>query len=221
MAGSTHIHKHFPVFIRRARLAAKFSAIDPSRALDAIIYSAIALEAYPNDFVRWLEMPIRLEPELVPPQLKAAYEIVSDLEEQRVSSRTKYQVLLYALSSRTFDPGAKPFDDFVFLFKLRDELVHPKCGYYHLSKDGMEGPDKLTKKLIAALESRGLIERDADGHRAQQPWTMRLENLVAANWAIDTARAMINAICDAVPVCRYSGSINGVRDPHSSMNAPI
>ena len=218
MSSTTHVHNNFPVFIRRARIAAKFASNDPSRALDAIIYSAIALEAYPNDFVRWLETPMRVEPQLIPPELKAAYLIVSDLEEQRVSSRTKYQVLLYTLCSKTFDPGSKPFDDFIFLFKLRDELVHPKCGYHRVA-DGVDEQDKLTKKLIVGLESRGLTQRER--FFASQSWMARLENAVVANWAVETARAMVNAICDAVPDCTYSGSINGVRGSSSSLNSPI
>ena len=193
-------------------------------ALDAILNSAIALEAFPNDIVRLLKSPydmgIKLGNELplvqrLPESLMNVYRILPDLEE--LSSQTKYQVLYQLLCGRTFDPGTQPFQDFDFLIRLRHQIVHPKCeGIEH----HVEAPyEKVTKKMIAGIRSRNLTHLES-GHHI--PWKRHLENTKAASWAVETARAMVVAIYDVFPdSITKTNMIAGMVGPNSSLNRPL
>ena len=189
------------LFINRAQQAVQRSEVDPPTALDAILYSAVAVEGFPNDFVKHIERVVGGEKESLPSSLQAIYNILPDLEEARVQLRTKYKIMHYLLAGTTPDPGKQPWQDFEFLLKLRNEMVHPKCG-------DIENvvPPKYPKKshdLIAGLRARNISHFHAQDV-VSWPWTKHLENQKAAAWAVRTACSVIKAICDSVPAYKYS-----------------
>jgi hypothetical protein len=217
---SFHIDTNFPVFISRARIAEKMAASDGYWALDAILNSAIALEAYPNDLVGILRTPYEMgrkfpEIERLPEPLVNVYRIIPSIEQ--VASQTKYQILYHLLSGKTFDEGTQPFQDFTFLLTLRNEIVHPKC---EAIEHGVEEPyEKVTRRLVAGIRSRNLSHIPQDHHLF---WKRHLENSKAATWAVNTARAMVTAITDAIPDCSTKrGVLSSVVGKRSSLNRKL
>ena len=213
------IDANFPRFIWRARVAAKLSDADPSRPLDAILYSAIALEAFPNDFADLIEVFSEHKPNDFAVELLAVGRILPELEKQRVQPRTKYQILYHLLTTSTFDPSKPPYQDFEFLLNIRNELVHPKCNLVrNEGEKGLVRYDQKTRKLISGMIGRGFLLHPND---PCMPWKMYLDNKKAADWAVETACLMINAILDAVPECPFKNHIEHWRSPHSSMRKAV
>lgn len=210
------IDNNFPVFIGRARLAEKLAKENGYWALDAILNSAIALEAFPNDFIRVLRPSYELERNRLPESLIAAYRILPEVE--TLAIQTKYQILVHLLNGTTFDPGKPPFQDFDFLIKLRNEIVHPKCEGIdnHSAKDPYE---KVTKKMLAGIHSRNLSHI---GREARLPWKRHIENAQSAEWAVATAKAMIVSICDVFPDSSLKRDwLLQITGENSSMKRPI
>ena len=203
----------------RARHAEKLASTDGYWVLDAILNSAIALEAFPNDFIRILETSYAFKDtpgcEQLAGSLVNVFRILPELEPLKV--QIKYQMLYQLLCGKTFDRGTKPFQDFDFLIILRNEIVHPKCEGI---EEGVDEPyEKVTKKLLNGIRARKLSNLPDDFH---VPWKRHLENGVAASWAVSTARAMINAISEVVPESSLKRNwLSGMISPNSSLNRPL
>ncbi len=208
---------NFPVFIKKARIAAVCSATDPERALDAILYSAIAVEAFPNDVARHFEMPFKYHPDKLTPELLALHRIMPELEESRARVQTKYQILYFVLSGKTFDPQTPLFQEFEFLVKLRNQLLHPKCGSFEQTEDD-KSYDKLSRSLIKAIRNRGL---SGWRQKTSVPWKWHLKNQTTADWAVSVAKNMVCAIIDVVPRHQSCNWFHGLRGPHTSMEGDL
>lgn len=218
MSRSFILDVNFPVFIERARRAEKLSRTDGYWALDAILNSAIALEALPNDIVRELqhthEFTRGLDCQQLPESLINVSRIMPDVES--AGPQVKFQILYALLCGKTFERGAQPFQDFNFLIKLRNEIVHPKC---ERIERGVDKPyEENSQALIKGILSKSISHLPKNVHL---PWKRHLENDKAASWAVGTARAMIYAIRDAVPDSYLRRSLVEHTAPESSLNRPM
>ncbi len=219
MGGSYTPDTNSRLFMNRAFKASKLSKADPEAALDAVLYSAVALEAFPNDFAIHIGIVENGDRSLLPTSLSEARQKLLELEKRRRSSLTKYQALHETLTGRPLNRSTEPWQDFDFLTDLRNELVHPKCGFIEIAMPP-KYPEK-TSKLITGLRSRKIShihKQDA----VAWPWTKHLQNPDAAVWAVNLATDIITIICRTVPRFKYSHwfTANHYVKPYAAPSSP-
>jgi len=149
------IHLHHVHLLLIAHQAARRAADDAARpnaltdnALVAIIMAATAAEAFINelaDYLHVLRDSRAWAP--IPPTLVACADVVKEVADTHGSVTLKYLVASFALTGRTFDKGAPPFQDFAELIKLRNAIVH-------LKPSDTVGQKRRTRSPTAALRSR-------------------------------------------------------------------
>ena len=96
--------------------------------LAAIILSAVAVGTFLNEAAETIDpflVPKR-DWESEPDKLEALQSIMSNLEKQRSSTRTKLQVAHFILTGKSIKRGELPYQDFDLLMSLRHQLVHSK-----------------------------------------------------------------------------------------------
>lgn len=185
-----------PLMLRAER------AVDRQRAgdlggVDAVIYSAMAAEAFPNDFAHMASIFSSADDQQPVPEIVAAAQILSELEEQRAQTKTKYQILYYILAKAPLPTCDSLWGDFDLLIRLRNELVHPK------PESIQEGQPRTARssrpmKLIRSLRSRNLSDRPEGAE--PDDWSFILEdNEKAGAWAVRTAKSMIQLVARQAP----------------------
>lgn len=180
------IHFHHVHLLLIAHKAAERAVADSNRpnaltddALVAIVMAATAAEAFINELAGYLHILDETQADWapIPPTLVACGDVVKDVEDSHGSVTLKYMVAAFALSGRTFDKGAAPFQDFVELIKLRNAIVHLKPS------------DTVGQKRTNALADRGLAQPSTPTYH--MPWLDRLLTPETAAWAVRTARNMM------------------------------
>jgi len=161
-------------------------------ALVALLFSAATLEGYISE-VAFLSGAV--DTLAAHQSLTSLSSLVDEIEDSRGSVRLKYLMARAALHGRPFDKGAKPYQDFDLLFRLRDAIVHLK-------------PDTLTgspQKLLEQLRSRGLVDLPQDGAAV---WMLTIATPEVARWACETVGNTIRALFDGVDVPEDLASFN-------------
>ena len=106
------------------------------------------------------------------------------------STTEKLMLASKALGS-PFDRRSSPYEDFEDLFKLRNCFVH-------LKPEDLIEPDEdkiynyVGRKLIEKLRSKGIFQQ----HTSVQSITLLVSNAKAAKWACETTSEMVIAILD-------------------------
>jgi hypothetical protein len=172
-------------------------------ALVAILFSAMTLEAFINEFgdlaASHLASPLEN-----PASIKMTGTALNELEKGQARVQLKYLLAKWILSGQQYDKGSQQYQDFETLIDIRNEIVHIKrLDLYEITAAGVT-PLKLPS-FIEPLERRGIL---ADVSRVSPPatWMERLQCLVSARWACDTAAAMIDSLIAATsdsPVRRF------------------
>jgi hypothetical protein len=126
------------------------------------------------------------------PESKRLGELLPQVEADRGSLLLKWHVAALALSGEPFDRGMQPFQDFTTVVTLRNWLAHPKPRDEMLL--GIEG-DRVAfsirpHKLMENLAQRGFVSS------TPMNWLLRLQSPDIAEWACETVRAMVHALCD-------------------------
>ncbi len=189
-------------------------------AIVAIVFSALALEAFINEllFIAKMEKLSGSSEDWLDKLIEAIEECSTDgiagkkpngwikcfnkflntfkLELRFIRGATwksttdKLMSASKALGSQ-FDKRSSPYEDFVDLFKLRNCLVHLK------PEDLIEpGEDKIDKyvgrELIEKLRNKEIFQKDT----SVQSITLLVSNAKAAKWACETTSKMVIAILD-------------------------
>jgi hypothetical protein len=163
--------------------------------VDAVIYSAMAAEAFPNDFAHMASIFSTDERDQSVPEIVAASRILTELEDQKAQTRTKYQVLYYILAKAPFPTDRSLWADFTLLLRLRNELVHPKPENID---DFKRGVSSRTTKLIGELRARNLTDRPVGAE--PHDWSFILEDDErSAVWAEKTAKSVIQFVAEQAP----------------------
>jgi hypothetical protein len=144
-------------------------------ALDAVILSATALEAFINE--------VSLGP--ISMRLYKKMEFLGEWLE-RLDIRQKYCLIPYLLWERTWDRGSQPYQDFETLVALRNELVHYKMKPYELG-----GMPPCAKELW----KRGMLLTPA-GQAISSFWGDEICCSKVALWAHNTACRMSNGLIE-------------------------
>ena len=180
----------------RAKRAVEMAAEGADAGIDAIIFSAIAAEAFPNDLATWAAYEVNGD-KRVSPQLAAAVEILTQAESDRVQIKLKYQLVYYALTGLALPKGKPPFQDFAFLVDLRNALVHHKPDV--VLEHGKFSRE--VKMMHAGLIQRGLVKRSPE--HMPYDWRALLdEEDKVARWAVGSCASMVSFIIDALPASK-------------------
>lgn len=194
MAKSLFINTGAKDMIQRAERSAELAETGSHTGVDAIIFSAIAAEAFPNDLFVFASL-FRENELAVDERVVAAVQILKQAESDKVQIKLKYQLLHYALTGKPIDTGSNPYQDFSFLIDLRNSLVHHKVDIVDLSGRAFE---RHIEKIHGALAVRRLLVRSQKD--MPHDWKVAIdESPLAARWAIQTTQNIIRNIIDVIP----------------------
>lgn len=187
---SRYINLGFPTMIRKARLAANAASNKDWRGLDAVIYSALAVEAFVNDFAT---MGARLEAKGSVPAVRIAVKALERAERKRKPTMDKTVAVARWLSGNKPDKGARPLQQLSLLLDLRNHIVHSRA-------DILDGQERATgiHALLERVHSHGeLVPKNL---RQVYDWRFMLDmSPGVALWALDVARAVALWIRDLCP----------------------
>lgn len=94
-------------------------------ALDAIVFSGAALEAFIDEVMSLASQEFPgLKPG--PDSIKSFASLVFEVEQFHGSIILKFLLANEVFTGRTYDKGAQPYQDFALLIELRNAIVHIK-----------------------------------------------------------------------------------------------
>lgn len=196
-------HHSFPIWLAAAaardRVAATAAATPGASLFDAVvavILAASSTEAFINEIPESIETYRRMAPEMLPridPRFWALSDVLTELESSRGSLTAKYLMAAHVLG-RPYDRGANPLQDFELLVTLRNEVMHLK------PRDRVvEGENRIQfPRYATVLQQRGLLKHPP-GSPVISSWFDEVQTPQLAEWACDTARAMVRSLLGALP----------------------
>jgi len=190
---SHFINLGLPHMIRRARLAADACAKGDWRGVDAIIYSAFAVEAFTNDFAT-IASKDKEQPGCT---VTAAGLAMQAAEDERLQTMDKIVKLFETLAGRRPDKGAAPLQDLSLLLTLRSVIVHTKPDEV-VFVEGRQQREISITRLLERLDAAGAVV--SPNLRLLSDWRYMLDQSPAvAVWSVNTARAVVVWIREACP----------------------
>jgi len=157
-------------------------------ALAAVLFSAAALEAFINE-IESLAEPVEHFPS--PPRTVTKFlEGARKLHRTRGETEAKYLLAAQTLGRRPYDKGGRVYEDFKYLFDLRNEILHRRPQ----EEFGTTTPSQLSYgKAFERLRSRNIL---ADHHSDKR--LLDALDIIAtravAKWACETAVRMVEPI---------------------------
>jgi len=165
--------------------------------LDVYIMSATALEAFINERI---SINITISRQRIAMNLQDSRDekqIYTDENQKKVLEMlkeqdiiTKYRMMPILLGQKAFDEGRSPFQDFVTLVGIRNDIIHYNMPFY-------DEQDKRPK-WVKRLEEKGIFLPEPvvhppeplpyEGHRV---WVDEICTLKGAKWAYNTSCRMI------------------------------
>lgn len=170
---------HHNYFLVAARGAA--SQGGPHSAVTAIVFAALAIEALVNEIA---EIVMLYAPH---PKWSALAELLENAEHERASIELKWYLAVHGLSGQTPDKGAQPFQDLKLLFRLRNQIVHPRPETAFLLDDKADQP--RVPSLVSAFVARGIIPPPENEFGQLAGHTGYVRTPEVAQWAIKTAES--------------------------------
>jgi hypothetical protein len=227
---------HWPEFMHFAAeardAAVQVETADPKAwpmrdALSAILFSALAAEAFINELPEAASRDAYAIRDL---QLRAV-SVLDDLaatlnamEQAHERIQLKYDAARRILTGRAFDHGAARFHNFNDLMKLRDDLVHPR----HRDRTTALGHTEPASPVVRDLRQRGLTR--TRGRRPGDPmggmsWLSELYCGRTAAWAHRAACGVIAELIRALPQHDRLWASTGYRDwltsPAAQTQTPV
>lgn len=149
------------------------------KPLACLLLSACALEAFINQVSYFLnevqQFPEKTLHEIPPELKKDAWEF------QRTTELTyKWDILGQALCKQGWPPPAKLWNEFKSLIHIRNELVHFKISQY--------------EQVVPPQKKHAIVDKvpkEVKTRKIPHAWPIRLLTPSFANWAVNTAEAII------------------------------
>ena len=170
--------------------------IQHEKAREAILFSAIFMEAFINDLTVWLDLRRGDLDEGADDRLIALADLLPQFEEDRLQIRLKYQLAYYILNLRRLAPGAEPFQSFSLLIDLRNRLVHARSPIMHFP-NGIAEAVPQERKLMERMCAVGALDREDLRHALD--WTVAARSRKCPPWAFSSAVSMVRVIIDSIP----------------------
>lgn len=172
-------------------------------SISAIVFSALALEAFINEVGDYAAYPNRDDAGQDPPNVSMVGSMLKEIEDSRGSVQQKFLTAKWIFSQQTYVRGAQPYQDFALLIEVRNALAHVKgLGIFEYQgpvwQGGPTSEFNRPPKVIEQLEPRGLLG-DATYGGGPVSWIERLETLAMAQWSCYTASNMVSSLIDVMP----------------------
>ncbi len=184
-------------YARAKTAAASDRAISSPDPIIAVVFSAVALEAFINEMIEQADIDRAWAP--LAASVRAFGAMGKQIEEQRGQIELKVLAAFWTLGRANLDKGKSPYQDFALLVQLRNALLHRRSMMpMKVAADGTFYADP--GKLITALPKSVLSEEieSAEGSVAAD-FTLRISTPAMARWSCNAASGMVNAILDLVP----------------------
>jgi hypothetical protein len=181
-------------------------------ALVSIVFSALALEAFINEFLSLAKDAKQAGS--TEAFLDELIDSIDESDSNKKSTREKFILASEALGNG-FNKGENPYQDFADLFRLRDCLVHLKPED-RIETDYNSEIRYLERKLTERLRSKGIFQQSTQ----LESITLLVSTAKAAFWACMTTSNMVNAILDKIPQSSEFTQDNEVLDLYRSLFQP-
>ena len=175
-----------------------------SDAIPAILFSAMSIEAFLNELPELATAYIKPEEEPEDVAKKLAT-LLTTVEEYNGQIKLKLEVTYIAISGKRPKQGIQPYQDFVTLFNLRNELVHlkPKDEYtLNLDSDDLPSSKRtILNKLsgLNILREPSTYKNPVINKDCPVPLLERISTPAAAKWACNTAAKTVQDIVNKMP----------------------
>ena len=126
----------------------------------SVVFAAASLEAFLNESV-YLAENIRGGPPIV----SAFAQVMADAEESKVQIQSKFQVGSLVLTSKTYEKGVAPYQDFSDLFAVRNLLMHGKSNELFLTVTGKPGALLNPLAVIDRLTCKNILHETQPEHQ--------------------------------------------------------
>lgn len=167
-------------------------------AIVAIVFSALALEAFINELlvIAKMEKLSGSSEDWLDKLIEAIEEPSTDgISAKKPNGKWKSTWEKFMLASKAlgskFDKKSSPYEDFADLFQLRNCLVHLKPEDL-IEPDEDEIYNYVGRKLIERLQSKGILQQ----YTSVKSITLLVSTAEAASWACETTSKMVIAILD-------------------------
>jgi hypothetical protein len=184
----------------RAKAGAKHDrSHESNEPLIAIVFAAAAGEAFINEIGELASQPAGSFPELGPEpgQVQTLAGLLSEVEDARGTTNLKYLLGKLALSGKTFDKGANPYQDFAILMDLRNSLMHLK--FDRIESVKINEVRIHYPGVVAKLRSRNVLAQFEDDDNAVASWVFRISTPAVARWGCNATAAMVKDIVESIP----------------------
>ena len=163
-------------------------------AVVAVVFSVAAFEAFMNEATAFATGSPRQIGK--PSSVRAFADIMQELEESRADLRVKFLFARVIFVGEPYDKGARPYQDFDLLVRLRNAIVHLK----ELDElQGVPGPGETVEPPRIIERRRDLnILAEFDKGTTPQPWRY-IQTRAVARWACNSAANMAQSVLDLVP----------------------
>jgi hypothetical protein len=181
-------------------------------AIIAIVFSAMALEAFINEAADIAAFPVPSGNPAHPLSVVTFAGIEEELKGSKnsySSIHTKFLVAKWVFAGESYNKGIFPYQDFHLLIALRNTLAH------------IEGLD-ITKTTLAGeviAEQPSILEKLLPKKILAAPttpdlWLPRIATLETARWACNTATAMYRSLVEVIPDGELKTRLDFGYSPH-------
>ncbi len=102
------------------------------------------------------------------------------------------------LSGHAFPRGEAPFQEFAWLVKLRNDLVHPR-NHDRTTPTGHMEPSSAAVRHLQRCGLTTTRGNDPDDVQGDVSWLLEIETSGVASWAYGAAREIIAALTEMFP----------------------
>jgi hypothetical protein len=165
--------------------------------LSTVLFAAISIETFLNEITQ-----IASQHEDRDPTAKAVKGALEEVEQYRGSIRLKLLVAGLALE-RPLNKGARPYQDFDLLFRVRDEIVHLKAHRHTFIKGSVKAEPE---KLLTVLRQKKLICDPTI--RPVQSFLSMITSVPLCNWSVETAQDVMRHLVGLLPDGDFRRSVS-------------
>ena len=151
-------------------------------ALEAIVFSVVALEGFMNEAAELASQPAPLVIASLPPAVKAFARLTEEVEQSNL--KLKFLLARHVFTGETYDTGALPFQDFALLVDLRNSLVHYRSlESFDVDQNGV--PTFTPAKILDRLRSKQILAEQDPTVAAS--WLLIVATVAVARWSCASA----------------------------------
>lgn len=162
-------------------------------AIMALVMAVVAAESFINELPEVIEVGcspwIPRDQWTSTPKMVECAMALRQAEAGRKSVVDKYRIASKMLSGTAFDKGRQPFQDFVDLVRLRNEIAHLKPAW--------STQDHRARRIVKMLDRRRLTFNPPGN--ADWSWFNKLMHPAIGTWACQTVREVLLALFAQIP----------------------